>query len=72
MDQNRRLEIENNMRAGLARLRSLQHPSGGFAYWPGVWNTGPYRGLAQRLGHDLRGPFLPRSREGRATPCPAT
>jgi uncharacterized protein YfaS (alpha-2-macroglobulin family) len=38
MDQNRRLEIENNIRAGLARLRSLQHPSGGFAYWPGVWN----------------------------------
>ncbi|MEO8062042.1 MAG: MG2 domain-containing protein [Pseudomonadota bacterium] len=40
MDQNRRLEIENNIRAGLARLRSLQHPNGGFAYWPGVWNTG--------------------------------
>jgi uncharacterized protein YfaS (alpha-2-macroglobulin family) len=40
MDQNRRLEIENNIRAGLARLRSLQHPGGGFAYWPGVWNTG--------------------------------
>jgi uncharacterized protein YfaS (alpha-2-macroglobulin family) len=39
MDQNRRLEIENNVRAGLARLRSLQHPSGGFAYWPGMWNT---------------------------------
>jgi alpha-2-macroglobulin len=39
MDQNRRLQIENNVRAGLARLRSLQHPTGGFAYWPGVWNT---------------------------------
>jgi uncharacterized protein YfaS (alpha-2-macroglobulin family) len=38
MDQNRRLEIANNVRAGIARLRSLQHPSGGFAYWPGVWN----------------------------------
>jgi uncharacterized protein YfaS (alpha-2-macroglobulin family) len=46
MDQNRRLEIENNIRMGLARLRSLQHPSGGFAYWPGVWNTNP--------GHDWR------------------
>jgi len=41
MDQNRRLEIENNIRAGLARLRSLQHPGGGFAYWPGMWNTEP-------------------------------
>jgi uncharacterized protein YfaS (alpha-2-macroglobulin family) len=39
MDQNRRLEIANNIRAGIARLRSLQHPSGGFAYWPGIWNT---------------------------------
>jgi len=39
MDQNRRLEIANNIRAGIARLRSLQHPSGGFAYWPGMWNT---------------------------------
>ena len=39
LDQNRRLEVENNIRAGLARLRSLQHPSGGFAYWPGMWNT---------------------------------
>lgn len=41
MDQNRRLEISNNIRAGLVRLRSLQHPSGGFAYWPGIWNTDP-------------------------------
>jgi uncharacterized protein YfaS (alpha-2-macroglobulin family) len=39
MDQNKRLEIANNVRAGLARLRSLQHPGGGFAYWPGIWNT---------------------------------
>ena len=39
LDQNRRLEVENNIRAGLARLRSLQHPNGGFAYWPGLWNT---------------------------------
>ena len=28
--------------------------------------------LAQRLGHDLRGPLLPRSREGRIHACPAT
>jgi alpha-2-macroglobulin len=39
LDQNRRLEVENNIRAGLSRLRSLQHPSGGFQYWPGIWNT---------------------------------
>ena len=69
MDQNRRLEIENNVRAGLARLRSMQHPSGGFAYWPGVWNTGSDARLAQRLGHHLRRPLLPRSGEGRLHPA---
>jgi uncharacterized protein YfaS (alpha-2-macroglobulin family) len=68
MDQNRRLEIENNIRAGLARLRSFQHSNGGFAYWPGMWNDQPdwrndwgstYAGHffleAEKLGYTLPG-----------------
>jgi uncharacterized protein YfaS (alpha-2-macroglobulin family) len=39
LDQNRRLQVENNIRSGLARIRTMQHPSGGFSYWPGVWST---------------------------------
>ena len=41
LEPNRRLEVENNVRAGLARLRSFQHSNGGFAYWPGVWRDTP-------------------------------
>ncbi len=58
MDQNRRLEIENNIRAGLARLRSLQHPSGGFAYWPGVWNTDPNHDWRSDWGTTYAGHFF--------------
>ncbi|HEV7608850.1 MAG TPA: MG2 domain-containing protein [Steroidobacteraceae bacterium] len=41
LDQSRRLEVESNVRAGLARLRSFQHTNGGFAYWPGMWSDQP-------------------------------
>jgi uncharacterized protein YfaS (alpha-2-macroglobulin family) len=58
MDQNRRLEIANNVRAGLARLRSLQHPSGGFAYWPGVWNTDPVHDWRSNWGTSYAGHFM--------------
>jgi uncharacterized protein YfaS (alpha-2-macroglobulin family) len=58
MDQNRRLEIENNVRAGIARLRSLQHPSGGFAYWPGVWNTDEGRDWRSDWGTTYAGHFM--------------
>jgi uncharacterized protein YfaS (alpha-2-macroglobulin family) len=58
MDQNRRLEIANNVRAGLGRLRSLQHPSGGFAYWPGVWNTDPRRDWRSNWGTTYAGHFM--------------
>ncbi|MEO8018526.1 MAG: MG2 domain-containing protein [Pseudomonadota bacterium] len=58
MDQNRRLEIENNVRAGLARLRSLQHPSGGFAYWPGVWNTDQQHDWRSDWGTTYAGHFF--------------
>jgi uncharacterized protein YfaS (alpha-2-macroglobulin family) len=58
MDQNRRLEIQNNIRAGIARLRSLQHPGGGFAYWPGVWNTNPGYDWRSNWGTTYAGHFL--------------
>jgi hypothetical protein len=58
MDQNRRLAIENNVRAGLARLRSLQHPSGGFAYWPGVWNTNQRHDWRSDWGTTYAGHFF--------------
>ena len=32
-------EVENNVRAGIARLRGFQQPNGGFVYWPGGWAT---------------------------------
>ena len=50
--------MENNIRAGLARLRSLQHPSGGFAYWPGVWNTDPALDWRNDWGTTYAGHFL--------------
>ncbi|HEU5135547.1 MAG TPA: MG2 domain-containing protein [Steroidobacteraceae bacterium] len=58
LDQNRRLEVENNVRAGLARLRSLQHSSGGFAYWPGIWNTDGGRDWRNNWGTTYAGHFF--------------
>ncbi len=58
LDQNRRLEVENNIRAGLARLRSLQHPSGGFAYWPGIWNIDGDRDWRNNWGTTYAGHFF--------------
>jgi len=58
MDQNRRLEIANNVRAGLARLRSMQHPNGGFSYWPGVWNTSEWRDWRSDWGTTYAGHFM--------------
>jgi uncharacterized protein YfaS (alpha-2-macroglobulin family) len=70
LDQNQRLKTENNIRAGIARLRSFQHTSGGFSYWPGVWDLDPaltwrndwsttYAGHfmleAEKLGYSLPG-----------------
>jgi uncharacterized protein YfaS (alpha-2-macroglobulin family) len=58
MDQNKRLEIENNIRAGLARLRSLQHSNGGFAYWPGMWNTDNNHDWRNNWGTTYAGHFF--------------
>jgi len=35
MPQYKKTEIENNIKAGIQRLRLFQRPSGGMSYWPG-------------------------------------
>jgi uncharacterized protein YfaS (alpha-2-macroglobulin family) len=58
LDQNQRLKTENNIRAGIARLRSFQHSSGGFAYWPGVWNSDPDLSWREDWSTTYAGHFL--------------
>ncbi|PKP28698.1 MAG: hypothetical protein CVU02_00005, partial [Bacteroidetes bacterium HGW-Bacteroidetes-19] len=58
----RKQEIENNIKACLAKLPSYKHSSGGFSYWPGEtysaneWGTnyaGHFMLEAQALGYSL-------------------
>ena len=58
LTQNQRLAVENNIRAGVARLRTMQHPSGGFSYWPGVWSTDPALDWRNDWGTTYAGHFL--------------
>lgn len=58
LDQNQRLQTENNIRAGITRLRSFQHASGGFAYWPGVWDQDPSLSWRNDWGTTYAGHFL--------------
>jgi uncharacterized protein YfaS (alpha-2-macroglobulin family) len=58
LDPNQRLQTENNIRAGLARLRSFQHSSGGFAYWPGVWDLDPALSWRNDWGTTYAGHFM--------------
>jgi uncharacterized protein YfaS (alpha-2-macroglobulin family) len=58
LTQNQRLAVENNVRAGVARLRTMQHTSGGFAYWPGVWSTEPSLGWRSDWGTTYAGHFM--------------
>lgn len=54
----RRAEIENNVRAGIARLRGFQQPNGGFVYWPGGWATDYGLGWRDDWGTTYAGHFL--------------
>jgi uncharacterized protein YfaS (alpha-2-macroglobulin family) len=58
LDTNRRLRVENNIRAGIARIRSMQHTSGGFSYWPGVWSTDPDLDWRNDWGTTYAGHFM--------------
>ena len=65
-DTGRRKALKNMIGAGIARLWSLQTPSGGLGYWPGAsypddWGTAyAARALleAKRQGHKVDGRFL--------------
>jgi uncharacterized protein YfaS (alpha-2-macroglobulin family) len=58
LDPNQRLQAENNIRAGIARLRSFQHSSGGFGYWPGVWDQDPSLSWRNDWGTTYAGHFM--------------
>ena len=58
LTQNQRLQVENNVRAGIARLRTMQHTSGGFSYWPGVWSTDPALDWRNDWGTTYAGHFM--------------
>jgi uncharacterized protein YfaS (alpha-2-macroglobulin family) len=58
LDERRRAEVENNVRAGIARLRGFQQPNGGFVYWPGGWSTDVGLGWRDDWGTTYAGHFL--------------
>jgi uncharacterized protein YfaS (alpha-2-macroglobulin family) len=58
LDTNKRLQVESNIRAGIARIRTMQHTSGGFSYWPGVWSTDPDLDWRNDWGTTYAGHFM--------------
>jgi len=58
LDARRRAEAENNVRAGIQRLRGFQQPNGGFVYWPGGWATDFGLGWRDDWGSTYAGHFL--------------
>jgi uncharacterized protein YfaS (alpha-2-macroglobulin family) len=58
LDTNRRLQVENNIRAGIARIRTMQHTSGGFSYWPGTWSMDPDLDWRNDWGTTYAGHFI--------------
>jgi len=58
LTQNQRLAVENHVRAGVARLRTMQHTSGGFSYWPGVWSSDPALDWRNDWGTTYAGHFM--------------
>ncbi len=70
LDEKRRAEVENNVRAGIARLRGFQQPNGGFVYWPGGWATDVGLGWRDDWGSTYAGHFLLEAeRAGYAVPA---
>lgn len=61
LEEERKKEIDTNVKAGLERLKKFQVASGGFAYWPGGgeasdWGSnyaGHFMLEAQKLGYSL-------------------
>jgi uncharacterized protein YfaS (alpha-2-macroglobulin family) len=69
LESGRRARIEQNVKAGILRLRGFQQSSGGFSYWPGVsletddWGTtyaGHFLIEAQNQGYEVQPQMLSR------------
>jgi alpha-2-macroglobulin len=66
LDNNRKAEIESNIREGINRLKKFQLTEGGMSYWPGnedanEWGTnyaGHFMLEAQKKGYSLPSGFL--------------
>ncbi|HEX5057430.1 MAG TPA: MG2 domain-containing protein [Gammaproteobacteria bacterium] len=53
LDQRQKQEIQNNIQAGIERLRGFQSGNGGFLYWPGGWSAGVNDWATNYAGHFL-------------------
>ena len=55
LDAAARTGVEENVRAGIDRVRGYQNPSGGFSYWPGGYSVGSAREgwVSSYAGHFL-------------------
>jgi alpha-2-macroglobulin len=61
LDKHTKDRIEENIKAGIKRLRGFQHSNGGFGYWPGAnqiddWSSnyvGHFITEAERMGYSL-------------------
>lgn len=63
LDNTKKLQVQNNINAGIERIRSFQTSNGGFAYWPGEtydseWGTnyaGHFLIEAEKKGYSVPG-----------------
>lgn len=53
LDQRQQQEIQNNVQAGIERLRGFQAGNGAFLYWPGGWGGGVNDWATNYAGHFL-------------------
>ncbi|MDH5399032.1 MAG: MG2 domain-containing protein, partial [Cyclobacteriaceae bacterium] len=60
-DEKQKVQMEQNIKAGISRIRQFQLPNGGLAYWPGnahadIWGTnyaGHFLLVAREKGYDV-------------------
>ncbi len=51
LDENKKAQVDRNVKAGIGRLQNFQRPDGGFSYWPGS-------GESDEWGTNYAGHFL--------------
>ncbi len=59
LDENKKAQVDRNIKTGISRLQNFQRPEGGFGYWPGAnqsdeWGTnyaGHFLIEAQNMGY---------------------